>query len=48
MRRALNAAGKPVEFVEMAGEDHYLSKAVTRTQMLEASVAFVQKYNPAK
>jgi dipeptidyl aminopeptidase/acylaminoacyl peptidase len=46
MRRALNAAGKPVEFVELPGEDHYLSKAVTRTQMLEAAVAFVEKYNP--
>jgi dipeptidyl aminopeptidase/acylaminoacyl peptidase len=47
MRRALGSAGKPFEFVEMAGEDHYLSKAATRTQMLQASVAFVQKYNPA-
>jgi dipeptidyl aminopeptidase/acylaminoacyl peptidase len=46
MRRALNSAGKPVEFVEMAGEDHYLSNAATRTQMLEAAVAFVEKYDP--
>jgi dipeptidyl aminopeptidase/acylaminoacyl peptidase len=47
MRKALNIAGKPVEFVELAGEDHYLSRAATRIQMLEAAVAFVQKYNPA-
>lgn len=46
MRRALTAAGKPFEFVEMPGEDHYLSKAATRTQMLQAAVAFVEKYNP--
>jgi dipeptidyl aminopeptidase/acylaminoacyl peptidase len=47
MRHALAAAGKPVNFVELSGEDHYLSKAATRTQALEAAVAFVQKNNPA-
>ena len=46
MRDALRNAGKPVELIELSGEDHWLSKAETRTQMLEASVAFVQKYNP--
>jgi dipeptidyl aminopeptidase/acylaminoacyl peptidase len=46
MRDALTSAGKPVELVELTGEDHWLSKAETRTQMLEASVAFVEKYNP--
>ena len=47
MRHALADAGKPVTFVELNGEDHYLSKAPTRTQAIEAAVAFVQKNNPA-
>jgi len=46
MRRALLAAGKPVELVELQGEDHWLSRAQTRTQMLEAAVAFVVRHNP--
>jgi acetyl esterase/lipase len=48
MERALKGAGKPVEFVELAGEDHWLSKSATRTAMLKAVVAFVQKHNPAE
>jgi dipeptidyl aminopeptidase/acylaminoacyl peptidase len=47
MRDALKSAGKPVEFVQLPGEDHYLSSQATRVQMLAASVAFVEKYNPA-
>ncbi len=47
MRHALADAHKPVSFVELSAEDHYLSKAATRTQALEAAVAFVQKNNPA-
>ena len=47
MERALKAAGKPVEFVTMPGEDHWLSREVTRQVMLTAAVAFVQKHNPA-
>ena len=47
MRHALMDAGKPVTFVELNDEDHYLSKAPTRTQALEAAVAFVQAHNPA-
>jgi dienelactone hydrolase len=46
MKNALQGAGKPVEMVLLNAEDHWLSHAPTRTQMLEASVAFVQKYNP--
>ena len=46
MERALKAAGKPVELVVMKGEDHWLSSGATRTMMLEAAVAFVEKYNP--
>jgi dipeptidyl aminopeptidase/acylaminoacyl peptidase len=46
MERALKAAGKPVEFIVLEGEDHWLSGEVTRTAMLQASVAFVLKHNP--
>ncbi len=48
MRAALAGAGKPVEMIELAGEDHYLSTQATRVQMLAAVVAFVEKNNPAK
>ncbi|WP_304180111.1 S9 family peptidase [Phenylobacterium aquaticum] len=47
MEKALKAAGKPVEFVTMAGEDHWLSKEPSRKAMLAAAVAFVEKHNPA-
>ena len=46
MRRALASSGKTVELIELKAEDHWLSRAATRTQMLTASVAFVEKYNP--
>jgi dipeptidyl aminopeptidase/acylaminoacyl peptidase len=47
MEAALKRAGKPVEFIRLDGEDHWLSREETRVQMLTAAVAFVQKYNPA-
>ncbi|MEO9211548.1 MAG: prolyl oligopeptidase family serine peptidase [Caulobacteraceae bacterium] len=47
MADALRGAGKPVEVIRLPGEDHWLSRAATRTRMLEASVAFVEKNNPA-
>lgn len=46
MRDALKKAGKSVEYLELAGEDHYLSRPVTRIAMLEAQVAFLEKHNP--
>jgi len=46
MRRALEKAGKPVEFVNLAAEDHYLSREATRQQMLSATVTFLEKNNP--
>ena len=46
MERALRKAGKPVEFMVLDGEDHWLSQGKTREQMLNAVVAFVEKYNP--
>lgn len=47
MAGALKAAGKPNEMVVLREEDHWLSRAATRKQMLEAAVAFVEKNNPA-
>jgi dipeptidyl aminopeptidase/acylaminoacyl peptidase len=47
MERVLKQAGKPVEFVQLKGEDHWLSRDATRKAMLAAAVAFVEKHNPA-
>jgi dipeptidyl aminopeptidase/acylaminoacyl peptidase len=47
MADALKHAGKTVELVTLKHEDHGLSRSATRLQMLEASVAFLQKFNPA-
>ena len=46
MAEALRRAGKPVEFVELPGEDHWLSRGETRLKMLQAEVAFLEKNNP--
>lgn len=46
MLKALKRADKPVEFVELEGEDHWLSRNATRVAMLKAALAFVEKYNP--
>jgi dipeptidyl aminopeptidase/acylaminoacyl peptidase len=46
MSEVLERAGKPVKFVATPGEDHWLSHEATRTQTLEESVAWVEKYNP--
>jgi len=47
MERVLRHAGKPVEFILLKGEDHWLSQDATRKAMLSAAVGFVEKYNPA-
>lgn len=47
MAAALRRAGKPVELVTLAGEDHWLSRGETRLAMLEAAVRFVEQHNPA-
>ncbi len=47
MADALKHAGKSVELVTLKHEDHWLSRSATRQQMLEASVAFLRKNNPA-
>lgn len=41
MAKALREAGKRVELVELAGEDHWLSAAETRTAMLARSIDFI-------
>jgi dipeptidyl aminopeptidase/acylaminoacyl peptidase len=41
MERALRAAGKTVQFVELEGEDHWLSDATTRIQTLDALDTFL-------
>lgn len=47
MYDALRKAGRPVELVTLKAEDHWLSRSDTRLQTLEATVAFVEKHNPA-
>jgi pimeloyl-ACP methyl ester carboxylesterase len=44
MNDALRAAKKPVELVELKGEDHWLSRAATRTTMLEKSLEFINRH----
>lgn len=46
MFKALKKAGKPVEFVTLKHEDHWLSNSDTRMQMLQAMVDFLLKNNP--
>jgi len=43
---ALRKANKPVEFVTLKAEDHWLSRSATRLQMLESSVKFLRANNP--
>lgn len=45
-RDAMQGAGKTVEFVELPGEDHWLSSGATRTAMLTAQIAFLERHNP--
>jgi dipeptidyl aminopeptidase/acylaminoacyl peptidase len=46
MSDALRSAGKPVSFVVLQSEDHWLSRGATRLQMLQATMDFLEKYNP--
>jgi dipeptidyl aminopeptidase/acylaminoacyl peptidase len=47
MEGALKLHGKAVTFVKLNHEDHWLSHSDTRLQMLQATMDFVQKNNPA-
>ena len=44
MRSALRSAGKPHEYVELDGEDHWLSTTAARTEMLRASIEFIDQH----
>jgi dipeptidyl aminopeptidase/acylaminoacyl peptidase len=46
MHEALDKHGKVNQLVPLVAEDHWLSHAATREQVVEASVAWVEKYNP--
>jgi dipeptidyl aminopeptidase/acylaminoacyl peptidase len=46
MARAMMAAGKPVELTVLAGENHYLTKTKTRTEMLTRLGDFLAKNLP--
>ena len=46
MADALRRAGRPVEFVALKGEDHWLSRGDTRLRMLQAVTTFLEKNNP--
>ncbi|MEI9984600.1 MAG: hypothetical protein WDN69_16180 [Aliidongia sp.] len=46
MAKALEQAGKPVQTVVLKEEDHWLSRQATRIQMLQESIAFIEKNNP--
>jgi dipeptidyl aminopeptidase/acylaminoacyl peptidase len=48
METALRHAGKPYQFIQIDGEDHWLTREAGRVQTLEATMAFVEKYNPPK
>jgi acetyl esterase/lipase len=48
MAEAMRRAGKPVEMIELPGEDHWLSRADTRQQMLRETVRFLEANNPAR
>jgi dipeptidyl aminopeptidase/acylaminoacyl peptidase len=44
MRKALESAKRPVTYLALEGEDHWLSKEPTRIEMLEKSLAFIDKH----
>jgi dipeptidyl aminopeptidase/acylaminoacyl peptidase len=46
MAAAMQAAGKPVTFVKLDREDHWLSSADTRLRMLQETVRFLEANNP--
>jgi len=48
MQRAMTAAGRPVQLVVLAGENHYLTRAQTRTQTLSAIGDFLAKNLPVR
>ncbi len=47
MKSALEAAGKPVQLLELPHSDHWLATSPARIATLEAVAAFVETHNPA-
>jgi dipeptidyl aminopeptidase/acylaminoacyl peptidase len=47
MQRALERAGKDVRLIELRGDDHWLSDAPTRIQMLSEIESFLAQHLPA-
>lgn len=46
MFKALQAAHKDAQLIELDGEDHWLSRSKTRLQMLQATTAFLIAHDP--
>ncbi len=44
MRNALRNAGKTVEYIELKGEDHWMSTGESRTEMLKGSFEFIEQH----
>jgi len=44
MRKALESAGKDVEFVKLRGEDDYLPRPETRLENLHAIAKFIEEH----
>lgn len=44
MEAALTQAGKPVEFMRLSGEDHWLSSSDTQLATLRASAEFIEQH----
>lgn len=44
MAAALAAQGKAVSFIRLDGEDHWLSRAQTRLEVLQDTESFLRKY----
>jgi dipeptidyl aminopeptidase/acylaminoacyl peptidase len=46
MAAALKKAGKTYQLIALEGEDHWLSRAKTRVEMLKAIAEFLSAHNP--
>ncbi|WP_307367794.1 S9 family peptidase [Brevundimonas sp. SORGH_AS_0993] len=48
MAEAMRRAAKPVELIELTGEDHWMSRAETRLRALRETVRFLEANNPPR
>lgn len=48
MATALTRAGKPHEFIELEGEDHWMSRVDSRQRMLKEVGRFLETHNPVQ